>query len=57
VRDMSERLGLGTLHRWAKEDSPERYQILQNNSLEKIIKDIIDGGGTHTDLSILIQKK
>ena len=54
---MSERLGLGTLHRWAKEDSPERYQILQNNSLEKIIKDIIDGGGTHTDLSILIQKK
>lgn len=42
-------LGAGSLHKWAKEDDPEKYQDIINNSVSKLID--IAASGTQTDIA------
>lgn len=49
-------LGLGTLIYWAKQDNPEKYTEIINNSLFKYTEQAIESL-THYDVALLIYKK
>jgi P4 family phage/plasmid primase-like protien len=46
------RLGIGTLHMWARNDSPERYRELLQTDLTSLIK--ASASGTHHDVAAVV---
>jgi len=54
-RIMERRLGLGTLHKWAKEDNPTKYKEISRDSLSKLM--YLSMNKTHTDISRYVFEK
>ncbi len=55
IRIMERRLGLGTLHKWAKEDNPQKYRDITRDSLGKLMYSSMSQ--THTDVARYIFEK
>ena len=50
-----ENLSMGTLRWWAKEDNPQRYNEILNNSIIPLIDIAINSDGTHYDIAKVVQ--
>ena len=55
TRIMEHRLGVGTLHKWAKEDNPSKYREISRDSLGKLM--YYSMNKTHTDIARYIYEK
>ena len=48
-------LGKGTLHLWAKNDDPERYKVIVQEDLRRLVNNA--RSGTEYDVALVVQKK
>jgi P4 family phage/plasmid primase-like protien len=55
ARIMERRLGVGTLHKWAKEDNQAKYREITRDSLGKLL--YVSTNQTHTDVARYIYEK
>jgi P4 family phage/plasmid primase-like protien len=55
TRIMERRLGVGTLHKWAKEDNPTKYREISRDSLGKLM--YCSMNKTHSDIARYIYEK
>lgn len=49
-------MSIGTLHYWAKQDNPEEYAKIVNDSLNKLVDIAINSEGTHYDVAQVYAK-
>ena len=51
--EMGEGYTWRSLHYWAKQDNPQKYGEIRNNSIDRFIRSTLDSQGSDTDLAIL----